>query len=256
MHKDESTIQPPVKKTSTALSFEEQYIAMRNRENWLCSDEELKQLPVVPRTHPHYREWKIRERSLRLLIQYLQKKKSGLRILEIGCGNGWLTSKLAAVPGSKVTGTDINHTELRQAERIFGHHQNILFLYGDVREHLLKKNSYDVIVFAASIQYFPWLNEIVHTAFELLAPDGEIHIIDSPFYNAAARSKAVARSAAYFNTLGFPSMSDHYFHHILEDMEQFRSEILYDPHAWYRQLLPASLTGPINPFHWIRIRHD
>lgn len=249
MQQAANTIQP----SATSLdTFEEQYIALRKKEKWLCTDEELKLLPQVPRSHPHFREWRIREQSSRSLLRYLQKKGSGLRILEVGCGNGWFSHKLAGLPDSNVTGTDINLTELQQAKRVFAEQQNLEFLQQDIRGNNRSAIRYDIIVFAASIQYFPWLNEVVHAAFDLLAPGGEIHITDSPLYNVAARKNAAARSAVYFEKIGFPEMSQHYFHHVLEDMEHFQHTILYDPQAWYRQLLP----GTKNPFYWIRINND
>lgn len=250
------TITPSVNDTPQKLSFEGKYIALRSKENWLCTDEELKALPLVSRTHPHYKEWKIRQRSMQQLVQYLQKKNKPLRILETGCGNGWLSNQLARIQGTTVTGTDINATELEQAKRVFGHQPNLVFTEGDIRQGLLKKARYDIIIFAASIQYFPWLSEIIHSAFELTAPGGEIHIIDSPFYTAAARKKAAERSAGYFQQMGFPEMSQYYFHHVLEDLEQFKYKILYNPAAWHKQFLPAFIAGEKNPFPWICITND
>jgi ubiquinone/menaquinone biosynthesis C-methylase UbiE len=256
MHTAHRIITPSLNDTPQALSFEEKYIALRSKENWLCADEELKALPLVPHSHPHYKEWKIRQRSARQLVQYLQKKGKPLRILETGCGNGWLSYQLAMIPGSTVTGADINTTELQQAKRVFGHPANLTFMEGDIRQAQLKKTSYDIVIFAASIQYFSWLSEIIHAAFELISPGGEIHILDSPFYTAAEKKNAAERSAGYFCQLGFPEMSNYYFHHTLDDLEQFKYRMLYNPWSWHRQLLPAFITGPKNPFPWICITNE
>lgn len=242
-----------VKNHAAPACFEAQYIALRRKEQWLCNDDELAALPTVARTHPHYPEWTIRQRSANKLVQYLQSRKKTLRILEAGCGNGWLAHLLAGIPGSMVTATDINTTELQQAKRVFGKKNNLVFTEGDIRNNNWNKAGQDIVVFAASIQYFPWLGEIIHSAFELLAPGGEIHILDSPFYDDNGKAKAEQRSAEYFRQAGFPEMAQHYYHHTHTELEPFDYTYLYDPQSWKQRLLPARITGPKNPFPWICI---
>jgi ubiquinone/menaquinone biosynthesis C-methylase UbiE len=55
----------------------------------------------------------------------------------------------------KITGLDINFTEIQQAARVFNGCQKIKFVYGDLRSGILYGRQFDIIVFAASIQYFP-----------------------------------------------------------------------------------------------------
>ncbi|MCX6319073.1 MAG: methyltransferase domain-containing protein [Bacteroidetes bacterium] len=240
----------------TTCSFEEQYLALRAKENWLSTDDEVKALPVVSANHPHYKEWKIRARSANRLMQYLRQKKRPLRILETGCGNGWLSNQLALIPENTVTGADINTTELQQAKRVFGDRHNLVFTEGDIRQGLFKKSRYDIVVFAASIQYFSWFGEIIHAALELTVDRGEVHIMDSPFYAASERKRAAQRSASYFTKQGFPEMNQYYFHQVAEDLEQFNYRKLYDPHVWHRKLIPAWVNGTKNPFPWICIRNQ
>jgi ubiquinone/menaquinone biosynthesis C-methylase UbiE len=246
-------ITPAVTGNAVNPLFEERYIALRSKEQWLSSDEELAVLPAVSPSHPHYREWNIRQRSAQKLVQYLQIKQTPLRILEAGCGNGWLAHLLAGVPGCTVTGIDINNTELLQAKRVFGKQANLIFSTGDIRQGIVKKARYDIIIFAASIQYFQWLGEIVHAAFDVLAPGGEVHILDSPVYYPGEKKEAEDRSAAYFRQQGFPEMTEHYFHHTKNELGPFNYKYLYNPYSWKQQLLPALITGPKNPFPWICI---
>ena len=67
------------------------YLASRKKENRIYSDEQVVQLPFIEPTHIHYHEWQVRKRSALRLIHYLEKKNKPLSILEIGCGNGWLS---------------------------------------------------------------------------------------------------------------------------------------------------------------------
>src|SRR6478609_3338202 len=75
----------------------ELYIALREKEGRLVSDEELLKLPEVNAFHIHLKEWRIRKKSCDQLLNYVAKKNRPLKILEIGCGNGWLSNRLASV---------------------------------------------------------------------------------------------------------------------------------------------------------------
>src|SRR6185437_4430468 len=89
------------------MLFEKQYIQVRSLEGRLYTDQELLHLPDIEPGHPHFREWQTRRRSTRRLLRYLSTRRASMDILEIGCGNGWLSHQLAELPGTRVTGVDI-----------------------------------------------------------------------------------------------------------------------------------------------------
>lgn len=146
----------------------------------LYSDREVAQLPYLVAGHPRSRDWVGRITSSNRLLRYLSTYKKAAGILEIGCGNGWLSRRLADVPGSRVIGLDPNLGELRQAARVFRKQRNLKFIYGEFYSDVLKELSFDIIVVAATIQYFPSLPELVQDALGYLRPHGELHILDSP----------------------------------------------------------------------------
>ena len=226
--------------------FEEKYIRLRQKENRLHTDAELKLLPLVPAAHPYASEWQMRKRSAARLVQWLTGKRKPLRILEAGCGNGWLSHQLSAVPQSVVTGSDINFTELEQAARVFADLPNLYFIYGDIRNSFFREQYFDVIVLAASIQYFPSLQGIISAALRLLTPGGELHILDTPFYRQDELPAACIRTADHFRNMGFPEMSEHYFHHSWDELKRFDYRLLYDPAA-----LQHFFARQKNPFPWI-----
>ncbi|HYJ38931.1 MAG TPA: class I SAM-dependent methyltransferase, partial [Chitinophagaceae bacterium] len=211
------------------------YLTLRDKENRIYSDQQLTKLPSIDPSHPHASEWVIRERSATELFVYLRLLDKGLDILEIGCGNGWLSNKLATIPRSNVTGIDVNGVELEQAKRVFGDSNNLRFLHGDIRNGLLENELFDIIVFAASIQYFENLQEILLCAIHHLNSRGCIHIIDSCFYNAGEVNNARKRSKSYFNKIGFPEMTAYYFHHSINDLKNFNYRIVYDSRANFPQ---------------------
>jgi ubiquinone/menaquinone biosynthesis C-methylase UbiE len=229
--------------------FEEQYIQLRSKEQRLIDDEQLANLPVVAKTHPHYKEWLFRKNSTEKLIEYLSKKEQPLEILEVGCGNGWLSNLLSTIPGSNIIGTDINSTELKQASRVFHTTNNLKFVSGDIRSGTLGSAKFDCIIFAASIQYFHSLTQIITGALELLNSNGEIHIIDSPIYKQEELNEAKERSALYFQQRGFPEMANYYFHHTWYELISFDYKTLYKPSLYQRLILQNK-----NPFPWICIK--
>lgn len=236
---------PPSTTIPQLSFFEENYNLLRRREGRIFSDEEVKLLPDVSRKHPLRNEWRLRRRSSTKLIAWLRKKEM-IRILEAGCGNGWLSHRLSAIPGTEVVGMDINGEELSQAKRVFSGIPNLQFVHANLA--MLRSEKFDVIVFASSIQYFPSLSGIIHEALQQLRPGGEIHIIDSPLYEAGQREPAQKRSAAYFEKMGFSEMNDFYFHHGLDELDGFDHRIMYDPRSHRRGFFSQP-----NPFFWICI---
>jgi len=174
-------------------NFAKMYTASRQKENRIYSDEQVALLPFTEPSHIHYEEWQVRKRSGSRLMNWLENEDKPLFILEVGCGNGWLSGKLASLKNSFVTGIDINKTELYQARRVFGNKPNLEFAEGDIRT-MASEAKFDVIIFAAAIQYFPSLDQIIGAALSLLNPGGEIHILDSHFYQTDELEKAKQRS--------------------------------------------------------------
>ena len=235
--------------TYNAIDFSSQYCLLRSKEGRIYSDEEVSKLPETSKQHRYYKEWEIRKRSGDQLKKHLADKKRPLQILEIGCGNGWLSAKLSGIPLSQVTGIDINAQELGQAKRVFDQIRNLEFFKCSLGDENLRDHRFDMIVFAASIQYFPSLKNILNDAIGHLKPDGEVHIIDTHFYNAKELTAARLRSKDYFNSIGFPGMANQYYHHSLQELGSFNRKVLYDP---------SSLTNRIktnkNPFYWFCVK--
>jgi SAM-dependent methyltransferase len=146
------------------------------------TDKEVALLPQTSAIHPHRREWAGREISSHRLLRYLTVNKKAASILEIGCGNGWLSHQLSTVPSSRVIGLDANLNELRQAARVFRYQRNLKFIYGDFYSDVLQDLSFDIIVMSNTVQYFPSFPKIIRDAMPYLRDKGELHLIDSCLY--------------------------------------------------------------------------
>jgi ubiquinone/menaquinone biosynthesis C-methylase UbiE len=227
--------------------FEKKYIQVRQTEKRVYSDEELGRLPDVPATHPHAGEWKIRKISAFHLVHYLESRNRPQHLLEVGCGNGWLSHELSRIPACRVVGMDINLVELKQAARVFPASSKLKFVYGDPISGILSDLRFDAVVLAACIQYFPSITRLLEI-LRALCLEGEIHILDSPFYKKEDLAGARQRTVDYYQSLGFPEMSEYYHHHSLAEIDPLPYRIMPRPGAWKKSLL-----GRSNPFPWICI---
>lgn len=232
-----------------ARTHEEAYLKVREKEGRILSDEEVKQLPDLLKKHPKYEEWQLRKQTVNQFIPFLDEEKKPLRVLDVGCGNGWFTAKMASVSNVKVVGLDLNLPELEQAQRLFGN-STTAFCYGNIFEEVFKKESFDKVVLNASIQYFPSLDLLFSALFRVLKPDGEIHILDSPFYQTGEGQKAKERTAAYYQSMGCPEMAAYYFHHTFQDLAAFSPVIQPKKISLWDKIQRK----PQSPFQWIVIR--
>ncbi|MBI5858362.1 MAG: methyltransferase domain-containing protein [Sphingobacteriales bacterium] len=238
-----------IENTVATGSFEESYIRMRQKEGRIYTDEELLQLPDISSGHRYYKEWLLRKKSCTRLKKYIEKKIRSVKILEMGCGNGWLSHCLSQIPGSEVTGADINRIELQQAKRVFKNVPNLQFVPGGINAAGIPDAYFDFVIFASCIQYFASLEELVRDAMRKLKDSGELHILDSPFYKPVETTAAAERTKEYFDRMGFPQMADSYHHHSLDELKQFDCKILYQPNFISRYLYRNK-----TPFPWICIK--
>jgi 2-polyprenyl-3-methyl-5-hydroxy-6-metoxy-1,4-benzoquinol methylase len=235
--------------SSPSRVLSEAYLKLRKKEERLYEDHEIRILPHMEKSHPHYKEWLIRKRSAQKLISYISQKRNFKNILDLGCGNGWLSSLLAAVDNTFVTGIDINVIELEQAARVFKRN-NLIFAYADVFDPSISSLGFDIIVLSGVIQYFPDIKKLVINLISKLDPNGEIHIFDSPFYETGNIEEAKKRSKEYFEKMGVPEMKDHFHHHLYRDLEAFNIKILYKPNSLLNRFRRNIFNG-YSPFPWL-----
>ncbi len=227
--------------------FETHYINVRNKEKRVLSISEIQHLPYPGSANAHYEEWKMRQKNIERLLSYLNKKKTFLRILDIGCGNGFMTHLMAG-NNNEAVGVDVNLTELKQAAIAFPGN-NLKWYYLDIVNEILPEKPFDIITFGASFQYFKNVDRILTVCKKMLSEKGEIHIIDSPFYSADSKLKAKENSNRYFNKMGVDEMTTYYNHHSFEVFNNYNVEIKYDPNSFLKKLMRRS----DSPFPWIKI---
>lgn len=228
-------------------AFAKNYRQLREQEGRSLSVKQIRRLPDYEPRDTSHREWQIRKRSVNRFLDYLKSKKEPLRILEVGCGNGFL-SHLMASEGNMVCGVDVAMDELQMAVKAFGH-TNITWYCADILSTNLPEEPFDMIVFSASLQYFPEPDKAIRRCKNILTAMGEIHVFDTPFYREEEKSAARLRSETHFNQKNVPGFSAFYFHHTLETLgiESGKMQII-------RSGFLSRITGRQIPFPWLIIK--
>ncbi len=228
------------------------YLRVREKEGRFYPDTIVARLPHIPRDNPLSTEWRSRADSCARLTHYLAAHHRSLSVLELGCGNGWLSHHISLVPGINVWGVDRASPELTQAARVF-HQANLIFIATDIFTPPFGPHTFDVIILASVIQYFPDLPRLIHTLQSRLASGGEIHVLDSPLYSPEEIPAARERTRAYYATLCYPEMAEQYFHHAFSELELFVPRWLYRPDNLLPRLVRRLGQSPAS-FPWLVIR--
>lgn len=230
----------------------ELYLDVREREGRLYSDGIVARLPFMPNGHPLAAEWRARSASAWRLTRYLSSQHEPLSILDIGCGNGWL-SNLLSKSGHIVIGLDQNRPELKQATRVFLPNPDLSFLEANIFSAPFPAGHFDVIVLASVLQYFQNVSGLVAVLLDHLNPQGEIHILDTPLYSDSELNAAILRSHQYYTSLGFPEMIEHYFHHRISDFDTLNPKMLYRPQSLTLRL-KRWIGQSDSPFPWVMVK--
>lgn len=230
--------------------FSKAYITVRQKEGRILNDKELNLLPNTPNTNPNHHEWQLRKQSTHRFLNYVESKKTNF-IMDIGCGNGWFTNHIASTVDAEVHGIDINPNELEQAARVF-QRKNLTFFYADIFKAKTQfSQKYDLITLNACVQYFKDILQLLDLLKTFLTINGEIHIIDSPFYDAPQNQAAKKRTQEYYQQIGVPEMTNYYFHHSNDILKE--ATVLYSPK---KGIFNRVFSSKDSPFHWVKFSND
>jgi len=89
------------------------------------------------------------------------------RIMEVGCGTGWLSSKLSEF--GEVTACDLGSQIIETAQK---NYPQVKFLSGDVESLDLPVNSFDVLVTSEVLAHVPDQSRFIHRLAQLLKSGG------------------------------------------------------------------------------------
>lgn len=232
-------------------SFERAYHKILKSEERLYSDEEVRLLPFASKFNPHKNEWDLRVKSFLRIKEYLGKKKSELNILDVGGGNGWLSSQILREQNHNFFCLDVNLHKLKQGARLFAS-DNLKFIYADLFQVKFPRSSFDMIILNSSLQYFPDLRNLMRELFYLLKSYGEVHIIDTKIYEEDEVDEAKKKLFRYFDLIGVSEMKEKYFFYTYKSFANFNHKILFYPKKFSNKILDIAF-GKDSSYPWIKI---
>lgn len=110
----------------------------------------------------------------------------GQSVIEIGCGTAWNLIRIAkSYPKARVFGVDVSSAMLQTAEASLARHGisgSVILRQGDATNfdasRLFDVPSFDRVIFSYALSMIPrWQDALAHAA-SLLAPGGELHVVD------------------------------------------------------------------------------
>ncbi len=116
-------------------------------------------------------------------VQLFKSLPSPLRVLDLGCGPGFLTGLLAS-KGHEVTALDFSEKMLEQAKDYVSKvtHKKVNFLRDDAQNPPFENESFDLIVSRNLVWNLEKPVEAYKKWFDLLSPNGQMFVFDGNHY--------------------------------------------------------------------------
>lgn len=140
---------------------------------------------------PFAREWGVRARTFeRFVAEVIEPREraglgEGLRILDLGAGNGWLSLRLvrrghrAVALDLRTDGVDGLGAAGAAAQRL---ERPLARVAGSFEAIPLPSGRFDVVVYNAALHYAVDLERALSEAVRVARPGAQVAILDSPFY--------------------------------------------------------------------------
>ena len=107
------------------------------------------------------------------------------RVLEVGCGTGVLTRRLAGLPDvGEVLGVDPAGFLIERARSLATGFANLRFEVGDGRAMPLEDRSFDLVVFDSTLSHVPGPERALAEALRVLRPGGQVALFDGDYATA------------------------------------------------------------------------
>lgn len=137
-------------------------------------------------------QYRYQQRKYDCLLSMLPRQ-SYQRVLDIGCGLGSLTRKLAPFV-EHVLGTDISAAAIDQARRLSAAHANIVYSQENMLDETRGEPGFDLIILADTLYYVEPLTEtglktIALNVSSKLAPGGLLLVVNHYFFGVDKASR-------------------------------------------------------------------
>lgn len=108
--------------------------------------------------------------------------KSARRVLDFGCGPGFLAAEIARRTDARVTGADLNEdfiSRARARKRTRGSAANLDFIHLADPDDLPQLGQFDRLICKNVLEYVPDAGATISSFRELLTPGGQVLLVDS-----------------------------------------------------------------------------
>jgi len=192
-------------------TFVTQYAAIRSAEGRGSEDPSYYQaLPYVDTTGRNGDAWRIRSRSFdyfvrKILAPFEGRLRRPLDVLDLGAGNGWMSWRLMK-RGHHVMAVDI-FTDRLDGLGAIRRYARLDAIAADFDQLPVAGQSFDLVIYNASLHYSPNYARTLKEARRCLRPDGRIIVLDSPVYRKPEHGERMRseRQSFFERTYGFRS---------------------------------------------------
>ena len=138
------------------------------------------------------------EKLTRVFVELVQKLDDVRSICDLGCGNGHIAGRLAAL-GYQVTGVDASPSGIKIARRTY---PGVEFVEATIDRDLKTLGSFDLVISSDVIEHLYRPSDLLESATLLLKPGGQI-LLGTP-YHGYLKNLALAATGkmdAHFSAL-------------------------------------------------------
>ncbi|HWM93314.1 MAG TPA: methyltransferase domain-containing protein [Thermoanaerobaculia bacterium] len=173
----------PPERAEAFASFLRDYTRIRHAEGRGSEDpEHYRRLPECDPDHPIAWQWGMRRQTWETFRRrVLPRLGSGLKIVDLGAGVGWLSHRLAGL-GHHPCAVDVSVDDKDGLEAARHYAPEWPRLQAELDHLPLADGQADVAVFNASLHYSTDYATTLREALRVLRPGGSLVILESPIY--------------------------------------------------------------------------
>ena len=156
-------------------------------------------LPEVPADDPQAATWRLRAATFAAMLRQARfaptPARSGLDVLDLGAGNGWLSNRLSAL-GHQCVAVDLlddSGDGLGAAQHYTTHFTR---LQADFDRLPLRPAQFDRVVYNGALHYSAELEFSLRHGLSMLRPGGLLAILDSPTFRSKASAEQMVAAQA------------------------------------------------------------
>lgn len=201
----------PEERLQAYARFLKQYQIVREAEGRYGDAEYYRALPYRDLSGRMPEAWAIRSRSLDALVEKVltpleARFGRGLKILDLGAGNGWLAHRMS-LRGHMPAAVDLRVDDRDGLGACVHYPLEFPAVQAEFDRLPFAAGQADLVIFNAAFHYSAHYETTLAEAARVLRPDRLVVVMDTPYYPASKSGEAMVheRKAQYLRRYGFPS---------------------------------------------------